>query len=82
MVCWRREVSAYCHYLCCSVRGTGRGGREWGMRRYSGEGLSTRVYGGEAERGSRDAWGKHVLSATRVGHHLLHYCVYWSLLHF
>ena len=38
------------------------------MRRYSGEGLSTRVYGGEAERRSRDAWGKHVSSATRAGH--------------
>ena len=68
MVCWRREVSAYCRYLCYSVQGTGRGGREWGMRRYSGEGLSTRVYGGEAERRSRDAWGKRVLSATRAGH--------------
>ena len=38
------------------------------MRRYLVEGLSTRVYGGEAERRSRDAWGKRVSSATRVGH--------------
>ena len=38
------------------------------MRRYSVEGLSTRVYGGEAERRSRDAWGKRVSSATRAGH--------------
>ena len=67
MVCWRREASAYRRYLCCSVRGTGRGGREWGMHRYSVEGLSTRVYGGEAERRSRDAWGKRVSSATRAG---------------
>ena len=67
MVCWRREASAYRRYLCCSVRGTGRGGRDWGMRRYSVEGLSTRVYGGGAERGSRDAWGKRVSSAMRAG---------------
>ena len=40
------------------------------MRRYSVEGLSTRVYGGEAERRSRDAWGKRVSSATRAGHHI------------
>ena len=37
------------------------------MCRYSVEGLSTRVYGGEAERRSRDAWGKRVSSATRAG---------------
>ena len=72
MVCWHQEVLAYCHYLRYSARGTGRGGREWGRCRYLCEGLSTRVYGGEAERRSRDAWGKRVSSATRVGHHVPH----------
>ena len=67
MVCWRREVSAYCHYLCYLVRGTGRGGREWGMCHYLCEGLSTGVYGGEAERGSRDAWGKTHIERNESG---------------
>ena len=67
MVCWRRGALVYCHYLRYLVRCTGRGGREWGMCCYLCEGLSTRAYGGEAERRSRDAWGKRVSSVTRVG---------------